>query len=351
MMNYRLLGRSGLRVSELALGTMTFGEEWGWGASKTESRRMFDMFADRGGNFIDTANRYTEGTSETFVGEFVAKERQRFVVATKYTLKMRDGDPNAAGNHRKNLTHSLDASLKRLKLDYIDLYWLHAWDYLTPVEEIMRALDDAVSAGKILYTGISDTPAWIVSQANTIAVLRGWTPFIGLQIEYSLIERTVERELVPMARALGLGIAAWAPIGGGILSGKYQGSDAKTSDGEKGRIASGSAKLNDTNINIVKVVGDVARETGRTQSQVAINWLRQQPGVVIPLIGARKASQLEDNLACLEFELSPEQIKKLTDASSIVRGFPHDFLNGDLITDIVYAGTLDRIKDRPEPFR
>ncbi|MFC1662135.1 aldo/keto reductase, partial [Gemmatimonadota bacterium] len=179
-MRYKLLGRSGLRVSELGLGTMTFGEEWGWGASKKESQRIFDAYATAGGNFVDTANRYTEGTSERFVGEFVAADRGHFVVATKYTLFNREGDPNAAGNHRKNMVQSLEASLRRLKTDYIDLLWVHAWDFMTPVDEVMRGLDDLVRAGKVLYVGISDTPAWIVSQANTLADLRGWTPFVAL---------------------------------------------------------------------------------------------------------------------------------------------------------------------------
>ena len=195
-MNYKLLGKSGLRVSELALGTMTFGEEWGWGSNKEESKKVFDAFSNAGGNFIDTANRYTEGTSEKYVGEFIASDREHFVVATKYTLFMRKDDPNFSGNHRKNMMQSLDASLKRLKTDYIDLYWVHAWDYTTPEEEILRALDDMIRAGKILYIGISDTPAWIVSRMNAIAELRGWTQFVALQIKYSLLERTVERELL-----------------------------------------------------------------------------------------------------------------------------------------------------------
>ena len=220
-MNYKLLGKSGLRVSELALGTMTFGEEWGWGASKEESKKVFDAFANAGGNFIDTANRYTEGTSEKLVGEFINPDRDHFVVATKYTLHTRRDDPNFSGNHRKNMMRSLDESLKRLKTDYIDLYWVHAWDYTTPEEEILRALDDTVRAGKILYIGISDTPAWVVSRMNAIAELRGWTPFVGLQIKYSLIDRSVERELLPMARKLDLAVTPWAVIGGGILSGKY----------------------------------------------------------------------------------------------------------------------------------
>jgi aryl-alcohol dehydrogenase-like predicted oxidoreductase len=218
---YQLLGKSGLRVSELCLGAMTFGEEWGWGASKEECHKIFNAYVDAGGNFIDTANKYTEGTSEKYIGEFISSDRDRFVLATKYTSNTRRGDPNAGGNHRKNMIQSLEASLKRVNTDYIDLYWVHAWDALTPIEEMMRALDDMVRSGKILYIGISDAPAWIVSQVNTLANLKGWTEFTGLQIEYSLIERTPERELLPMADALNIGVTAWSPLGGGFLTGKY----------------------------------------------------------------------------------------------------------------------------------
>ena len=220
-MRYKLLGKSGLRVSELALGTMTFGEEWGWGASKEECHKMFDAYAHAGGNFIDTANRYTEGTAERIIGELIAADRAHFVLASKYTLKMRNGDPNYCGNHRKNMVQSLEASLKRLHTDYLDLFWVHAWDFLTPVEEVMRGLDDLVRAGKVLYIGISDTPAWVIAQANTMAELRGWTSFVGMQAQYSLIERTPERELLPMARALDIGVLPWGILGAGVLSGKY----------------------------------------------------------------------------------------------------------------------------------
>src|ERR671933_1910758 len=220
-MKYQLLGKSGLRVPELCLGAMTFGEEWGWGASKEECYKIFNAYVDAGGNFIDTANKYTEGTSEKYIGEFIASDRDRFVLATKYTSNTRRGDPNAGGNHRKNMIQSLEASLKRLNTDYIDLYWVHAWDPLTPIEEMMRALDDMVRAGKVLYIGISDAPAWTVSQADTLANLKGWTEFAGLQIEYSFIERTPERELLPMADALDIGVTAWYPLGGGVLTGKY----------------------------------------------------------------------------------------------------------------------------------
>ncbi|NDC42069.1 MAG: aldo/keto reductase, partial [Chitinophagia bacterium] len=203
-MQYRLFGRSGLRVSEIALGTMTFGAEWGFGADREESARMFDAYAQAGGNFIDTANRYTEGTSEQLVGEFIKSDRHHFVVATKYTLHDRKNDPNFSGNHRKNLMRSVEASLKRLDTDFIDLLWVHAWDFFTPVDEILRGLNDLMSSGKVQYIGISDTPAWIVSRANTMAELRGWAGFVGLQVEYSLIQRTPERDLTPMAMEMGL---------------------------------------------------------------------------------------------------------------------------------------------------
>src|SRR5919106_1093471 len=223
-MRYKLLGKSGLRVSELCLGGMTFGEDWGSmlpGASKEEARKIFDIFVSRGGNFIDTANIYQMGTSEKYIGELISSEREKFVLATKYALTTNPDDPNASGNHRKNLVQSVNASLKRLNTSYIDLLWVHLWDSMTPVEELMRSLDDLVRAEKILYIGISDAPAWFISQANTLAELRGWSPFVSIQIMYSLIERTPERELLPMAKALDIGVTAWSPLGGGILSGKY----------------------------------------------------------------------------------------------------------------------------------
>jgi aryl-alcohol dehydrogenase-like predicted oxidoreductase len=331
------LGKSGLRVSELALGTMTFGEEWGWGASKEESKKVFDAFANAGGNFIDTANRYTEGTSEKFVGEFINPDRDHFVVATKYTLHTRRDDPNFSGNHRKNMMRSLDESLKRLKTDYIDLYWVHAWDYTTPEEEILRALDDMVRAGKIMYIGISDTPAWIVSRMNAIAELRGWSQFVALQIKYSLLERTVERELLPMAKKLDLAVTPWAVIGGGILSGKYN----KNKD-EQGR-AQLYKSVDENSLKIAEEVIRVADEVGCSPSQVAINWVMQQPGVIIPIVGAKTESQLNDNINCLKFSLNEEQIAKLNEASKIDLGFPHNFLSSDTIRDIIFGGTYDKI--------
>ncbi len=337
-MRYRLLGRSGLRVSELALGTMTFGEEWEWGASEPESKRMFEAFAEAGGNFIDTANRYTEGTSERFVGDFIAADRDHWVVATKYTLWTRRDDPNFSGNHRKNMIQSCEASLKRLNSDYIDLYWVHAWDFTTPIEEVMRGLDDLVSAGKVLYVGISDTPAWIVSRANTIADFRGWSPFVGLQIRYSLIDRTAEADLLPMARALDLAVTPWSVLGAGVLTGKY----SRGNQPEVGRAKEGAA-TRERNLDIAESVVNIAEEIGCKPSQVAIAWVRQQAGVVIPLIGARNLPQLTENLGALDVRLSDEQLATLDDVSQVDLGFPHNFLADPNILDVVSGGSWKRI--------
>jgi aryl-alcohol dehydrogenase-like predicted oxidoreductase len=344
-MRYKLLGKSGLRVSELCLGAMTFGEEWGWGASKEESRRIFEAFAEAGGNFIDTANYYTNGTSERYVGEFVGSERERFVIATKYTLNMRPDDPNGGGNQRKNLVQSLEASLGRLGTDYIDLYWVHAWDPMTPVDELMRALDDAVRAGKILYAGISDAPAWVVAQANTLAEWKDWTPFVGLQIPYSLIERTPERDLLPMAEALDLAVTPWGTLGGGVLTGKYKAGKDRPPDTRFATAAQwGDAFLTERNLRIAGEVAEVARETGRSASQVSIAWVRQhRRGVTIPIIGATKVSQLRDNVGSLEVVLAPEQMKRMDEASRIELGFPLDFLGG--VRQIVYGNTFSLIDD------
>ncbi len=341
-MRYKLLGNSGLRVSELCLGTMTFGTEWKWGAEKDESRKMFDTFLEAGGNFIDTANRYTEGTSEKYLGKFIedAGVRDKVVLATKYTLFMEQGEPNAAGNHRKNMVQALEKSLKRLKTDYIDLYWVHAWDFMTPEQEVMRALDDMVRAGKIIYIGISDTPAWMVARCNTIAELRGWTQFVALQIEYSLIQRTVERELLQMARGMDLAVTPWGIIGGGVLSGKYRNRDAETFRYEEG---AESERLAEHNLKIGDEVVKMAEQMGCSPAQVAINWVRQQPGVIIPIIGVRTEKQVKENIACLEHPLADDQIKHLNEISQIDLGFPNDFLTKDYIRDLVYAHSFDKI--------
>ena len=341
-MRYKLLGNSGLRVSELCLGTMTFGQDWGWGADKEESRAVFQAFAEAGGNFLDTANIYTNGTSETLVGEFVKGDREKWVIATKYSLNTRPGDVNACGNHRKNLFQAVEASLKRLGTDYIDLLWLHLWDSLTPIEEVMRAFDDLVRMGKVLYIGISDSPAWIVSQANTLATLRGWTPFIGLQIEYSLKERTPERELLPMAKALNIGVTAWSPLGGGVLTGKYN--QPNPVDGRLS-MTDQPFQILDRDLKIAETVLEIAREIGKSPAQVALNWLRNRPNPIIPIIGARRLSQLQDNLACVDFNLTGEQLQRLDNISAISLGFPHELLASQFVCDILLGGVaaqLDR---------
>ncbi len=342
-MRYRLLGHSGLRVSELCLGAMTFGDDRGWGAAPEESRRIFDAYAEADGNFIDTADIYTNGTSEKLVGEFVAGDRERFVLATKYSNSAPVGDPNAAGNHRKNMVQSLEASLKRMKLDYIDLYWLHAWDYMTPIEEVMRAFDDLVRAGKILYAGISDTPAWVIAQADTLAAVRGWSRFVAIQVEYSLVERTTERELLPMAQALDLGVTAWSPLGSGLLTGKYT-RDADKKD--KRRLDQEPFKeIDDRVYSIAREVDRVAEEIGKTPSQVALNWLRQHNGV-LPIVGARTLEQFRENCGCLEFSLENDQIERLNKVSQIELGFPHDFLKMEAPHNFLYGGLFDRIDPR-----
>lgn len=344
-MRYKLLGKSGLRVSELCLGTMTFGDEWGWGSGKDESRQIYDAFLEAGGNFFDTADLYTNGASERFLGEFMASDRDRVVLATKYTNSAPGSDPNAAGNHRKNMMQSVEASLKRLKTDYIDLYWLHVWDFTTPVDEVMRAFDDLVRQGKVLYIGVSDTPAWIVSRADAIAELRGWTQFVGLQIEYSLIERTCERELLPMARELDLGVTAWSPLAGGLLTGKY--SDGSEGSREEKRLEhpmmAPLVDINDRKRAICAAVVEVAAAIGKTSAQVALNWLCRQPGVMIPIIGARRLSQLKDNLGSIEFTLDNENLKELEAVSRIEMGFPHDFFANEMVQNFSFGGMRDRI--------
>jgi len=342
-MRYRLLGKSGLRVSQLCLGTMTFGEDWGWGSSKDESRQILDAFFEAGGNFIDTANVYTNGTSESLLGEFLKGDRDRAVLATKYTNAMPGTDLNAGGNQRKNMMRSVEASLKRLQTDYIDLYCLHIWDKITPLDEVMRAFDDLVRQGKILHVGVSDMAAWAVARASTLAELRGWTPFVGLQIEYSLIERTVERELIPMAEALGLGVTAWSPLAGGVLTGKYVEGKAEADARMNSEMMKGYNRDDERARRVVSEVQAVARAVGRSPAQVALAWLRQRPVPIIPIVGARRLEQFRDNLACLDLQLNTSQVERLDTASQIELGFPHDFYARDLVKGLVYGGLRDRI--------
>ncbi len=342
-MQYRLLGNSGLRVSEAALGAMTFGEEWGWGSPRDEACKVYDAFRNAGGNFIDTANFYTNGTSESFLGEFMKDHRQTVVLATKYSNAAAGTDPNAAGNQRKNMMQAVEASLKRLHTDYIDLYWVHIWDQITPVEEVMRGLDDLVRAGKVLYVGISDAPAWWIAQANTLAHLRGWSPFIGLQIEYNLIERTVERELVPMAKALNLGLTAWSPLARGMLTGKYHGHGSSEQGRMNNETMKGLMPEKQRTERIVAAIKTVSDDTGRSMAQIALAWLRYRPVPVIPIIGARKLSQLQDNLASLELTLSADQLRTLDEASRIELGFPYSIYALESARSTMYGGLRDQI--------
>jgi aryl-alcohol dehydrogenase-like predicted oxidoreductase len=341
--HYRLLGRSGLRVSPMSLGTMTFGSDWGWGADANEARRIFDLYCDRGGNFIDTAVNYTNGTAERIVGECIKAKRERVVLATKFTMAREAGNPNSGGNHRLNLMRSVEQSLRQLATDRIDLLYLHCWDMTARPEEIMRALDDVVRAGKVLYLGICNTPAWRVSEMMTLADLRGWSPFIALQIEYSLVERTVEHELIPMASALGLGVLPWSPLGGGVLSGKYTASDiedsreASVSPTRKGVIAS-SGHLNQRTIKIADEVRTVADELGVTPPGVAIAWTLANPAVVSPIMGARTVAQAEENLGALDIALSSDQLERLDQASMPAPIFPARFVSRPLVQQLIFGG-------------
>jgi aryl-alcohol dehydrogenase-like predicted oxidoreductase len=347
--HYRLLGRSGLRVSPIALGTMTFGTDWGWGADEAEARRVFDTYVARGGNFIDSANRYTEGTSERFVGKFAKGRRDQLVIATKYTLPMRPGDPNSGGNHRKSMVRSVEDSLKRLGTDYIDLLYLHAWDFTTPVEEVLRGLDDLVRSGKVLYAGVSDIPAWQVSRMQAIADLRGWTPLVALQVEYNLIERTSESDLTPMALEMGLGVIPWSPLASGVLAGKYSKADlgkvpqGSAAEGTRRDVAVGNGSLTKRGLAIADAVKKIAGETGNTPSQVALAWTLLNPAVTAPLIGARTLPQLEENLAALNVVLDEKHRQSLEQISSFDLGFPHEFLARPMTQAIMTGGlTIDR---------
>jgi aryl-alcohol dehydrogenase-like predicted oxidoreductase len=337
---YRLLGRSGLRVSPLALGAMTFGSGPGWGSDETEARRMFDAYVDRGGNFVDTADVYAYGDSERFIGDFAKGRRDRLVIATKYSLAARPGDPNSGGNHRKSMVRAIEGCIERLQTDHVDLLYLHAWDAVTPADEVVRAMDDLVRAGKVLYVGISDTPAWQVARMQTIAELRGWSPLVALQIEYSLVERTVERELLPMAHQLGLGVVPWSPLANGVLTGKYTHDDLTAGDGSGTRrdSALASGRLSERSLEISDVVGKVADECGHTRAQVALAWTSLNPAVSSTIVGARTLSQLEDNLGALDVTFTPEQRTRLEAVSTVDLGFPHELLKRPHIQRMLYGG-------------
>lgn len=330
--DYRLLGRSGLRVSPLTLGAMTFGVGGGsWGSTREDAQAMFDLFTEKGGNCIDSANFYGQmGGSEEWLAPMIAPKRNSLVISTKYSLTTRPGDPNASGNHRKNMVHSLEDSLRRLGTDHIDLYYLHMWDFRTPVDEILRAFDDMVRAGKVLYIGLSDTPAWQASRMQAIAELRGWSQFAALQISYSLIERTVEREMIPMAREMGLGVCPWSPLGGGVLSGKYSRADltAEIDQGSRKGQNVLSGRLSEHALDIADAVAAVARDLGCTPAQVALAWTLINPAVSSPVLGARTLAQLQDNLGALDVTLAAEHLAMLDAVSAVEPVFPVSILKG-----------------------
>jgi aryl-alcohol dehydrogenase-like predicted oxidoreductase len=339
-MNYKLLGRSGLKVSELCLGAMGFGTEGGWGAEKEASFAIMDAFANAGGNFIDTANVYKLGTSEKIIGEYLGNhDRDYFVLATKYTLKDNTTNPNASGNNRKNMMRSVEESLKRLKTDFIDVLYLHIWDNITPIDEVLRGLDDLIKQGKVTYAAISDTPAWVVSKGNTLAELMGWSQFIALQVEYSLLARTAERELIPMAKHYGMTVTPWAPLAGGALTGKYL-------RGEQGRVKAESNRRNNRAQTITEAVVEIAAELGVSESHVALQWMMDRDFSCIPIVGATKIDQLNDNLKAIDTKLAPEHFKKLNEVSAIELGFPGDFFNEDAVKMNSFGGFYDKVEKR-----
>lgn len=348
-MRYKLFGRSGLRVSELCLGTAGFAlnkPATGTSAASSENedhaRRVMQAFADAGGNFIDTADVYTDGESERIVGEFVRADRDHFVISTKYTQSM-GHDLMKAGNSRKNMRRSVEESLRRLGIECIDIYWLHSWDFSTPMDEILRGFDDLVSAGKVTYIGASNVEAWRISSANMLADLRGWAPFIGVQTAYSLVERTAERDLLPMAKELDLGITAYSPLGGGLLTGKYANAAANTATGRwTGK------DIPERQRAIVDAVIAIAQELGCSPGHIALAWLRQQTqfhNAVIPVIGARNADQIAHNLQCLNITLNAQHLQTLSDASAVDMGYLHDFLTarGFTARDLSFAGQFDNV--------
>ncbi len=336
--HYVTLGRSGLRVSPLCLGGMTFGKEWGWGSELDEAKRIIDAYLDRGGNFIDTANGYTKGHSEVILGEHLGRvrsRRDRVVIATKFVTNLFLGDPNGGGSSRKAIIAQCEESLRRLQTDYIDLYWLHAWDKTTPIEETMRALDTLVEQGKVRYLGFSDTPAWKVAQAQTMAQLRDWSPLVALQIEYSLLQRTVEAELVPMAQELGLGITPWGPLRGGALSGKYKRADQGKH--EAGRGARVTSYLDARTYDLLDLMAAIAAALGTTVPRVALAWVQNRPGVTSTIIGARTLEQLDDNVGALGVTLTAAHVATLDQASKPALPFPADMLSA--VPAFAYGGT------------
>jgi aryl-alcohol dehydrogenase-like predicted oxidoreductase len=349
---YRLLGRSGLRVSPLALGAATFGDEWGWGADEQEARRLFDFYVERGGNFIDTADVYTNGSSERFLGKFAQGRRDSLVIGTKYSSMTDPADPNSGGPQRKNMMTSVEASLRRLQTDYIDLLYLHVWDFTTSVDEVLRGMDDLVRQGKVLHVAISSAPAWQVSRMQTIADLRGWSPLVALQVEYNLIDRTPERDLIPMAQEMGLGVVPFSPLAGGLLSGSYsrddlvQPADDAPADGTRKSFNRALGAVTERNLSIADVVKKVAAEQERPAAQIGLAWVLQRPGITSPILGARTVEQLEGNVGALDVELDASQLDRLDAATTFELGAPHALLASDHIRRVT-RGDLT-IEARPD---
>src|ERR1700752_4275945 len=335
--DYVTLGRSGLRVSPLTLGTMTFGTDCGWGTEENISRDVFNLYIDAGGNFIDTADLYTAGTSEKMVGKFISERslRDRVVLATKFTFNSEPGNPNAGGNGRKNIYRSLEGSMNRLQTDYIDLYWLHAWDTLTPVEEVVSTLNDLVRQGKIRHYGFSDTPAWYVARAQTLAELQGKERLIALQLEYSLVERNIEREHIPVAQELGIAVLPWSPLAGGFLDGKYK-RFGNTGGGDgRHEVTKNSGnpafnKFTEHNWKVLDALLLVAKQMNKPPAQVALNWVATQPGITSTIIGATKVTQLDDNLASIDFAIPTDMRKRLDEASALEPAQPYIFFGGEI---------------------
>lgn len=349
-MTYYTLGRSGLRVSRLALGTMTFGTEWGWGADEETARHLFNTYIDAGGNFIDTADLYTGGTSETWLGKFIQERnlRDRTIIATKFSYNAAPGNPNAGGNGRKNILRAVEGSLKRLGTDYIDLYILHTWDKITPAEEVMRTLDDLVRSGKVRHVGLSDAPAWYAARSQTLAEWRGYEPLSALQLEYSLVERNIEREFVPLGQELGMGVMVWSPLASGLLSGKYKPSEGGTfGEGRLETVKNVSnpafQKFSDRNWKIVAELETVAKELDRPMAQVAVNWTVNRPGIASVIVGATKLSQLKDNLEALNFEIPGELSDRLEQVSRPELQFPYSFFEND-IQGMIHGGATVGLK-------
>ncbi len=329
-----IFGNTGLKVSKMCLGTMTFGETWGFGSDEKEAGKILDYYLDNGGNFIDTADKYTDGDSERILGKFLKERRRRCILSTKYSLLTDEHDANSFGNHRKNLVLSVEDSLKRLKTDYIDLLWIHTWYFENQVEDVVRAIDDLVRLGKVLYWGISDSPAWLCSEAHTISKYRGWTPLSAIQIEYSLIQRTSERELYPFAEHNNIGVTGWAPLSGGLLTGKHfkEGHDVDSK-----RIDRALNLKTERNERILESLITLAKEMGITPAQLALAWLHAYKPNHVSIIGARKIGQLKDNLSALQINIPKEIIEKLDAVSQIELGFPHDMVNGERMQKVMYG--------------